>query len=276
MENDHILQQTWTAYYNLMGDTVISRVVVPWVIMFVFFWIYGGGLLFFVDAKHSPEWIYERRFQPKRPFSFDKTPYNLSLIQCVKTVLFNQFFVILPGLLLIDYVCRSGFLPFMTGVKMEERLPTLIDILKQALMAISLVEIGFFYSHWLFHQKPFYRKIHKIHHDFKAPYGICSIYAHWIEALVGNTFCIMGPAFYVNAHCSVWYAGMVIGWYSTITSHSGYGLPGQSKANKHDLHHELFNCNYGTLGVLDWLHGTAIHRAPKEGWYDEKKEDKKM
>ena len=24
----------------------------------------------------------------------------------------------------------------------------------------------------------------------------------------------------------------------------------------HDLHHEKFNLNYGSMGVLDWVHGT--------------------
>jgi sterol desaturase/sphingolipid hydroxylase (fatty acid hydroxylase superfamily) len=248
--------------------------------MFVFFWSYGGSLLYFVDMKRNPEWIYRTRFQPKRPFSIDKTAYNQSLTDCITRVLFNQFFVILPGLLLIDHLCTFGYLgPYITGVEMSPRLPPLTSMLSSAVKAVALVEIGFFYSHWLFHQNsisilghkmniPFYTKIHKIHHDFKAPYGICAIYAHWIEALVGNTFCIMGPAFFVNSHAVVWYIGMVVGWFSTVTSHSGYGLPGHKKSNKHDLHHELFKCNYGTLGVLDWLHGTAVARPPKEGWVD--------
>ncbi len=28
----------------------------------------------------------------------------------------------------------------------------------------------------------------------------------------------------------------------------------------HDYHHEVFNKNYGPVGVLDWLHGTAGSR----------------
>lgn len=269
MESDHLLQKIWTSYYNFSGgDSVTTRVLVPWLIMFVFFWVYGGGLLYFIDVNKNPEWIYKSKFQPKRPFEIDKTTYNRSLKECVTNVLSNQFFVILPGLLFIDYMCINDYLPWTSGVRMEERLPGLYDIVSTAVLAAILVEIGFFYSHWLFHQKPFYRAIHKKHHDFKAPYGICAIYAHWVEALIGNTFCIMGPAFYVNSHCFVWYIGMVVGWFGTITGHSGYGLPFHEKANTHDLHHELFKCNYGTLGILDWLHGTAVHRAPKEGWVE--------
>ena len=28
----------------------------------------------------------------------------------------------------------------------------------------------------------------------------------------------------------------------------------------HDLHHELFRVNFGSLGTLDWVHGTGFHR----------------
>jgi hypothetical protein len=37
------------------------------------------------------------------------------------------------------------------------------------------------------------------------------------------------------------------------------GLPRyqiNNEARAHDLHHEKFNLNYGSLGLLDWVHGT--------------------
>lgn len=41
----------------------------------------------------------------------------------------------------------------------------------------------------------------------------------------------------------------------TATVHSGFDFFG-GKARMHDLHHEKFNLNYGSLGLLDWVHGT--------------------
>mmetsp|Transcript_7724 Transcript_7724/g.18072 ORF Transcript_7724/g.18072 Transcript_7724/m.18072 type:complete len:87 (-) Transcript_7724:662-922(-) len=45
---------------------------------------------------------------------------------------------------------------------------------------------------------------------------------------------------------------------STLISHSGYHLPFLSSPEKHDFHHKYFNVNYGTLGLLDYLHGTDV------------------
>eukprot|EP00617_Octactis_speculum_P003780 CAMPEP_0185775646 /NCGR_PEP_ID=MMETSP1174-20130828/82786_1 /TAXON_ID=35687 /ORGANISM="Dictyocha speculum, Strain CCMP1381" /LENGTH=91 /DNA_ID=CAMNT_0028463293 /DNA_START=279 /DNA_END=554 /DNA_ORIENTATION=+ len=46
-----------------------------------------------------------------------------------------------------------------------------------------------------------------------------------------------------------------LGVLSTLWAHSGYEIPEESSA--HDKHHEFFNCNFGHLGWLDWLHGTG-------------------
>lgn len=41
--------------------------------------------------------------------------------------------------------------------------------------------------------------------------------------------------------------------------HSGYDLPPYRVHNQpraHDAHHRFFDGNYGTIGLMDWLHGT--------------------
>jgi methylsterol monooxygenase len=43
--------------------------------------------------------------------------------------------------------------------------------------------------------------------------------------------------------------------FNTATVHSGYDFF-DNKAKMHDLHHEKFNLNYGSVGLLDWVHGT--------------------
>ena len=42
----------------------------------------------------------------------------------------------------------------------------------------------------------------------------------------------------------------------TLNSHSGYHLPFLPSNENHDFHHKRFNVNYGSLGILDYLHGT--------------------
>ena len=44
----------------------------------------------------------------------------------------------------------------------------------------------FYYSHRLLHAKPFYARINKTHHEWKAPTAIAAAYAHPIEHLLSN------------------------------------------------------------------------------------------
>jgi len=241
------LQQYWELYINHFGDTVFTRIIAPWILQLVAFWIYGIFLL--LINLNQPQFV--KKLQSEKKFTFEKTNYAPSFITCVKLVLFNQFFVILPGLLAIDFVSQSGWLP---GIRVDSQLPSLRELVWHTFLSIIGVEIGFYYSHRLLHIPIFYRSIHKIHHEFIAPYGIAAIYAHPIEAFVGNTLGVMGPAFVIGLHAFSWYIGSVIGWVVTMNGHSGFYVP--LATNGHDLHHQYFNCNFGSSGWLDMVHGT--------------------
>merc|ERR1711865_240362 len=60
----------------------------------------------------------------------------------------------------------------------------------------------------------------------------------------------------------VWLSGVIMG---TQTHHCGYRAPWIAYADHqpdyHDLHHQIFNCNYGNVGLLDYLHGTTVEPA---------------
>ena len=53
----------------------------------------------------------------------------------------------------------------------------------------------------------------------------------------------------------------------TVAVHSGYDFAG-GVARMHDLHHEKFVGNYGTVGVIDRLYGT--HKVRDVKFSDEK------
>ena len=138
--------------------------------------------------------------------------YQPSLFKAFCVVLFNQLFIILPGLLLLDRWTKSGaLLPgVVVGIRMEEELPDIYELiwtfggalvfflfffllsLRQYYLLFLIPfppqvgsEVGFFYSHYLLHHPKLYAPIHKIHHEFKATTGMAALYAHPIEAFFG-------------------------------------------------------------------------------------------
>ena len=56
--------------------------------------------------------------------------------------------------------------------------------------------------------------------------------------------------------------------------HSGYDFAG-GMARMHDLHHERFVGNYGTIGVLDRVYGTYRRKEEKVDGVEEVKTEKR-
>ena len=117
-------------------------------------------------------------------------------------------------------------------------------------------------------------QIHKVHHEFTAPFSLTSEYAHWAELVFGFAapmlagFAALGVVLNYRVHVVFMWLNLL--WVQLMSSdgHSGYYLPWQHTywppfsfvnggAPHHDLHHELFNCNYGGLWI-DRLMGTYV------------------
>jgi methylsterol monooxygenase len=54
-------------------------------------------------------------------------------------------------------------------------------------------DVYHYHMHRFMHWPPFYKKVHKIHHEFAAPLGIAAEYAHPIETMLLGVGTVVGP-----------------------------------------------------------------------------------
>ncbi len=229
-----------------------------WLLILYGFLIFAGtywtvGLLFLLgpDLNHVPARVWKAKFQKKRNFAINGSPFNPGLGVTVRNALFNQLFVFLPGFFALHYGSRAlGF-----GLSFSPELPSLWEVARTAVTLVAVVEVGFYYSHRLLHWPPLY-VFHKVHHSFVTPIALSAIYSHPLEALLSSVLSICGPAFFLGTHVVLFYLASLLGWAVTCVSHSGYAGPLNRAA--HDLHHSKNTGNFGLTGLLDYLHGTTI------------------
>ncbi|KAI5249983.1 hypothetical protein E4T43_00408 [Aureobasidium subglaciale] len=91
---------------------------------------------------------------------------------------------------------------------------------------------------------------------YGPPIALSAQYAHPLEYLFSTILPFWLPAQLLGCHivtCFVFWSAATV---ETVIAHSGYDFF-TILSKKHDLHHEKNRVNFGTLGFLDWLHGTG-------------------
>ncbi|CAD6190712.1 unnamed protein product [Caenorhabditis auriculariae] len=191
----------------------------------------------------------DREFLPYKVQN-EKKPTFWKYISALKLILYNQIIV---GLVVLTGFYKLGEI---RGLGYEKELPSAFVMIRDIIVCIIVEEIGFYYTHRLFHHPHFYKYVHKTHHEWTAPVSITSIYCHPLEHAVSNLFpVLLGPLICGSHVMTVWiWAGMAV--LSTTFSHSGYHFPFQPSPEAHDYHHKVFNECFGVLGWLDTFHDT--------------------
>ena len=123
------------------------------------------------------------------------------------------------------------------------------------LVCVLTVDVWFYWTHRALHWPALYRRIHKIHHRYKAPVAAVAVYAHPLEFLVGNIAGVLIGPVLSNCHPYTAYLWVATSLVSTCGAHSGYTF---FSAQKHDDHHQFFNWNFGVGPMCDVLFGSQM------------------
>ena len=89
----------------------------------------------------------------------------------------------------------------------------------------------------LLHYPGLYKHIHKRHHEWTAPIGIVSIYAHPVEHILSNLIPpAVGPLL-LGSHLATSWMWFALALMSTTVAHCGYHFPFLPSPEAHDYHH---------------------------------------
>ncbi|KAI9332137.1 hypothetical protein DFJ73DRAFT_64024 [Zopfochytrium polystomum] len=243
-ENNPYPDVTLAAFLLILNDIVYYGRFVPYLVM--------DYLPFFQRYK----------IQGSRP-----TPEQV--FRVMKFVTISKLLVQFP--MSIGFYGISVFLGFAIR---EVPFPLLSVLAAQQLLFVLCEDTFHYWVHRLLHWGPFYKNIHKVHHEFQSPFGITAVYAHTLEVLILGIGFFVGPL--LAAGVGVVYPELklhmisIVLWLPlrlilTVDEHSGYDFPWSihhfvpvfAGAEFHDYHHMAFIGNYGsTFRFWDWFCGT--------------------
>ena len=244
-----LLPATWAYLHSTYSPLQLTSLGL-FLVVFVTYWTLGLAFLL-LDWARRPACLYRHKIQ------LDVGLDTAALPRLFRTLLVGQALVLLPLSLFLGWLSTSCGV----GIVVREAPPAVGGAMWQIAAFVAWEEVAFYYSHRALHLPFLYRRIHKVHHEWKTPVALAASYAHPAELLVSNVLPLVAGPVLCRAHvltCYVWFVVAIAG---SQLHHCGYRLwflhlPWDAQPMFHDYHHEAFSGNYGLLTVLDWVHGT--------------------
>ncbi|KAI5286652.1 C-4 sterol methyl oxidase [Ascosphaera aggregata] len=229
----NLAERLWASWYAYMQNDVLAT----------------GLMSFFMH-----EFVYFGRALPWviiDTFGFFRQ-YKIQSLECAKLVLLSHFTVELPQIWLFHPMAQ------FFGLQTSVPFPALTTMAYQIAIFFVIEDTWHYTFHRIFHWPFFYRTVHKIHHQYSAPFGLAAEYASPIEVMALGFGTVGGPLIWAaitgDLHIMTMYIWIVLRLFQAIDSHSGYEfpwslhhfLPFWAGAEHHDVHHEKFVGNYAS------------------------------
>ncbi|KAI9219642.1 fatty acid hydroxylase superfamily-domain-containing protein [Blastocladiella britannica] len=207
--------------------------------------VYFGRHLPFAIADHIPA-------LKKYKLQEDKELTSAEWWKALRGVLFAHYLVELPLMLLFHPTAT------MFGMRLDAPLPSFGRMAAETVLFMVIEDAFHYWAHRALHYGQLYKIVHKQHHEYAAPIGLCAEYAHPLEVIILSMGTLLGPLFYTIAtgdfHVFSMIVWSVIRTMQAVEAHSGYDFPWSlnkfipfwSGADHHDFHHQNFIGNYST------------------------------
>ncbi|KAL9615277.1 MAG: hypothetical protein Q9167_000248 [Letrouitia subvulpina] len=238
----NLLERLWAAWYAFMQNDVLATGIMSFTV---------HELVYF--GRSLPWMIIDRiRYFNKYKIQNQKIPTAQEQWKCARLVLLSHFTVELPQIWLFHPMAQ--YFGLATGVPF----PSLFTMAYQIAVFFVLEDTWHYWFHRALHWGPLYKNIHKIHHQYSAPFGLAAEYASPIEVMILAGGTIVPPILWCAAtgdlHILTVYLWIVGRLFQAIDAHSGYEfpwslhhfLPFWAGAEHHDVHHERFIGNYSS------------------------------
>ncbi|KAA8916449.1 hypothetical protein TRICI_001312 [Trichomonascus ciferrii] len=248
----NVLERLWASYYSWMNNDLLATglLLLVWHEAFYF-------------GRAFP-WLLIDRIPYFRKYKIQDTkiPTNADYWECLRSVLLAHTFV--------EAVPIFGFHPICQffGIKYTLPFPPLTTVLAQLGAFLVMEDTWHYWGHRALHSKLLYKRIHKQHHKYAAPFGLTAEYAHPVEVAFTGTGTVGSPlllSLFTEVHLVTVLCWLMCRLLQAIDSHSGYDFPWSlrhfvpfwSGAEHHDEHHKHFVGNYASsFRWWDYLLGT--------------------
>lgn len=235
-----IIESIWSRFIHSFTEFQM-KTVMTFVIHEVCYWL---AYIPFIVADQIP---YCRRWK----IQDNKTNHTPLQINCIKRLLFNHFLIVLPMIMGTHPV-----LDLMGTTYTVDTLPSLSKMIAQIALFFIIEDFVFYWGHRALHTPYLYNKVHSVHHEHAAPFGLAAEYAHPFEVCFLGTATLAGPMI-IGPHLFTLYVYLILRSFQTVECHSGYDFPWSLNrwfplyggADFHDHHHRIHSGNYSSTFV---------------------------